>query len=146
MEEGRGARRAVVQNGRGGLKVRSAIQELAELRKTGGKRVNNFELKEEEAVYDEVDDAEYAKLVAKRREEGGERLGGAWQPITDQCEPLGRGRGPAAPCSPLCSRPPAPAAAACSRLPAACLTTAEPCRRLCDRRGRPGLRGCWRGD
>ena len=76
MEEGRGARRAVVQNGRGGLKVRSAIQELAELRKTGGKRVNNYELKEEEAVYDEVDDAEYAKLVAKRREEGGERLGG----------------------------------------------------------------------
>ena len=96
MEEGRGARRAVVQNGRGGLKVRSAIQELAELRKTGGKRVNNYELKEEEAVYDEVDDAEYAKLVAKRREEGGERLGGAWQLITARCEPLGSARGPAA--------------------------------------------------
>ena len=71
MEEGGRAKRAVVTNGRGGVRVRSALQELAELRKSGGKRVDTYELKEEEAVYDEVDEADYAKLVQKRREEGG---------------------------------------------------------------------------
>ncbi len=79
MEEGGRARRAVVQNGRGGVKVKSALQELAELRKSGAKRVDRFELKEEEAVYDVVDDAEYAKLVQKRREEGG---GCPWPRLT----------------------------------------------------------------
>ena len=57
--------------GRGGAKVKSALQELAELRRSGGKRADLFEVKEEEAVYDVVDEAEYAKIVAQRREEGG---------------------------------------------------------------------------
>jgi DNA polymerase alpha subunit A len=69
-QQGRGKRTIVP---RGGVKVKSALDELAELRKTGGKRVDRFEVREEEAVYDVVDDAEYAKLVQKRREEGGER-------------------------------------------------------------------------
>ena len=68
--EGR-ARRSTAGTTRGRTGAKSALQELAELRKSGGKRVDRFELKEEEAVYDVVDDAEYAKLVQKRREEGG---------------------------------------------------------------------------
>lgn len=52
-------------------KVKSALEELAELRKSGAKRVDRFELKEEDDVYDVVDETEYAKLVQKRREEGG---------------------------------------------------------------------------
>lgn len=71
MEEGGRARRAVTQNGRGGKKVKSALEELAELRKSGAKRVDRFEVKEEADIYDVVDEAEYAKLVQKRREEGG---------------------------------------------------------------------------
>ncbi|PSC73303.1 DNA polymerase alpha catalytic subunit [Micractinium conductrix] len=71
MEEGGRARRAVTQNGRGGKKVKSALAELAELRASGAKRVDSFEVREEEAVYDEMDEAQYAKLVKKRREEGG---------------------------------------------------------------------------
>lgn len=54
-------------------KVKSALEELAELRKSGAKRVDRFEVKEEDDVYDVVDEAEYAKLVQKRREEGGAR-------------------------------------------------------------------------
>lgn len=69
--EGGKSRRQVVVEGRGGKKVKNALAELAELRKSGGKRANTFELKEEEAVYDEVDDEEYARIVQKRREEGG---------------------------------------------------------------------------
>lgn len=68
--EGR-ARRSTAGTTRGRAGAKSALQELAELRKSGGKRVDRYELKEEEAVYDVVDDAEYAKLVQKRREEGG---------------------------------------------------------------------------
>ena len=76
MEEGR-ARRTAATLPRGGVKVKSALEQLAELRKTGAKRVDTFEVREEEAVYDVVDDAEYAKLVQKRREEGG----GCSQPL-----------------------------------------------------------------
>ena len=72
MEEGRGKREI---KPRGGQKFRSALEELAELRKSGAKRVDRFELKEEDAVYDVVDDAQYAKIVQKRREEGGEWAG-----------------------------------------------------------------------
>lgn len=69
--EGRSKRSTAGQT-RGGQKAKSALQELAELRKSGGKRLDRFETKEEEDVYDVVDDQEYAKLVQKRREEGGE--------------------------------------------------------------------------
>jgi hypothetical protein len=71
MEGGR-ARRQVVVDGRGGKKAKNALAELAELRKSGGKRADKYEVKEEEAVYDEVDEDEYARIVQKRREEGGE--------------------------------------------------------------------------
>lgn len=70
MEGGRGRRQTVV-DGRGGKKFKNALQELAELRKSGGKGASRFEIKEEEKVYDEVDEDEYARIVQKRREEGG---------------------------------------------------------------------------
>ena len=74
-EEGGRAKRQAAQVGRGGVKVRSALAELAELRKSGGKRADRFEVKEEEAVYDVVDEKEYARIVQQRREEGGEQRG-----------------------------------------------------------------------
>lgn len=70
MEGGRSRRQTVV-DGRGGKKFKNALAELEELRKTGGKRADRYEFKEEESVYDEVDDDEYARIVQKRREEGG---------------------------------------------------------------------------
>ena len=51
--------------------MKNALAELKELRQSGGKRADNYELKEEEDVYDEVDDEAYARIVQKRREEGG---------------------------------------------------------------------------
>ena len=67
-DEGRGRR----QVGRkGGAQAKSALAELAELRKSGAKRADRFEIKEEAAVYDVVDEEQYAQLVQKRREEGG---------------------------------------------------------------------------
>ena len=68
MDDGR-AKRAAAQ-GRGGAKVKNALAELAELRKTGGKRADRYEYEEEEAVYDMVDEQEYAQLVRQRREAG----------------------------------------------------------------------------
>jgi DNA polymerase alpha subunit A len=70
MDGGRAKRSAVV-NGRGGSKFKNALEELAELRKTGGKRADKYEVREEEDVYDEVDEDEYARIVQKRREDGG---------------------------------------------------------------------------
>ena len=71
MESGRSRRQTVV-DGRGGKKVKNALAELQELRKTGGKRADNYEVREEDDVYDEVDDDQYARIVQQRREEGGE--------------------------------------------------------------------------
>lgn len=81
MDAGRGRRERAPKRGA------AALAELAALRKgTGGggdgdaapkKRLDAFELKDEGAVYDVVDEDEYAALVAKRRREGGEfRCGG----------------------------------------------------------------------
>jgi DNA polymerase alpha subunit A len=70
-DEGRSKRQVAP---RGGVKAKSALAELAELRKSGAKRADRFEIKEEAAVYDVVDEDEYAKLVQKRREEGGASL------------------------------------------------------------------------
>ena len=67
MDGGRSRRQA----GRGGKNFKSALQELAELRKSGAKRADLYEVREEENVYDEVDEDEYARIVQKRREEGG---------------------------------------------------------------------------
>ena len=71
MSENERSRRQSVVHGRGGSKFKNALQELAELRKTGGRRADSFDVKEEDAVYDEVDEDQYAKIVQKRREEGG---------------------------------------------------------------------------
>ena len=52
-------------------KAKTSLAQLAELRRTGGKRVHDFELTEEDAVYDEVQEQDYAKLVQDRREQAG---------------------------------------------------------------------------
>eukprot|EP00889_Picochlorum_renovo_P005129 jgi/Picre1/32159/NNA_007505.t1 len=62
-------RRAVTE--RGGKKFRNALDELRELKKSGKKRVDEYEVQEEDNVYDEVNEDEYARIVQKRREEGG---------------------------------------------------------------------------
>ena len=67
--QGRARRRAVTE--RGGKKFRNALDELRELKKSGKKRVDEYEVQEEDNVYDEVNEDEYARIVQKRREEGG---------------------------------------------------------------------------
>ena len=54
----------------GQSKAAAALAQLAELRRTGKKQADLYELKEEEDLYDEVDEDEYAKRIAKEREEG----------------------------------------------------------------------------
>jgi hypothetical protein len=73
MDPGRGRRERAPKRGA------AALAELAALRRGGGggdaapkQRLDAFELKDEGAVYDVVDEDEYAELVAKRRREGGE--------------------------------------------------------------------------
>ena len=51
-------------------KAASALAQLAELRRTGAKHINVHEVKQEDQVYDVVEEDEYADLVAKRREAG----------------------------------------------------------------------------
>lgn len=53
-----------------------ALEELQRLKTSGTKRAETFTLKEEKAVYDVVEEDEYAKLVAKRREEAGGQAAG----------------------------------------------------------------------
>lgn len=57
-------------SGRVASGARSALEELR-ARRTGGKRDDRFELKEEEAVYDVVDDAKYEEIVNERRKTAG---------------------------------------------------------------------------
>jgi DNA polymerase alpha subunit A len=64
-----GRSRRVVQK-KGAAEVAAALAQL-NAAKAGTKRLDTFELKEEAAVYDEVDDAQYAQLVTKRRIEAG---------------------------------------------------------------------------
>eukprot|EP00883_Tetradesmus_obliquus_P007895 jgi/Sobl393_1/18556/SZX64231.1 len=60
-----GRSRRVVQN-KAAASVAAALEKL-NAAKSGAKRVETFELKEEEAVYDVVDDESYAQLANKRR-------------------------------------------------------------------------------
>lgn len=48
-----------------------ALKQLQELRRTKAKHASVYEVKEEQPVYDVVDDDDYADIVAKRRREGG---------------------------------------------------------------------------
>ena len=60
-----------MSDGRGGKKFKNALAELNDLRRNGKKRADTFEVREEEKVYDEVNEDEYARIVQKRRSEGG---------------------------------------------------------------------------
>lgn len=60
--------------GPGPSRASNALEQLRELKRTGKKQAIAYELKEEEAVYDVVDEDDYADLVAKRRREGGASL------------------------------------------------------------------------
>lgn len=66
-----GRSRRVVQK-KGAQDVAAALAQLSAAR-TGAKRLDTFELKEEKAVYDVVDDEQYAQLVTKRRIEAGQQ-------------------------------------------------------------------------
>lgn len=52
-------------------KAKDKLQELQNLRTSGGRRAEQFELREEDAVYDVYEEEDYATLVQKRREEAG---------------------------------------------------------------------------
>lgn len=54
-----------------GNKVAGALAELAAAR-SGQRRALTYEVKQEEAVYDVVDEDQYAQIVAKRRMDAGE--------------------------------------------------------------------------
>lgn len=58
----------------GKSKVSGALAALTAAREGGRRRGETFEIENEEAVYDVVDEEEYAKLVAKRRVEADEFL------------------------------------------------------------------------
>ena len=49
----------------------SALEQLKAAREGGAKRVADYEVKQESAIYDTVDEQAYAELAAKRRAEGG---------------------------------------------------------------------------
>ncbi|KAK9841868.1 hypothetical protein WJX81_008187 [Elliptochloris bilobata] len=68
MEDGGRSRRAA----RPPSKAAGALAQLAELRRTGVKRVSAYEFKEEEPVFDVVAEDEYADIVAKRRGDAGD--------------------------------------------------------------------------
>lgn len=75
-----GRSRRVVQK-KGAAEVAAALAQL-NAAKAGSKRLDNFELKEEKAVYDVVDDEQYAQLVTKRRIEAGKRPTKIYQQAT----------------------------------------------------------------
>ena len=68
MEESAGRSRRAA---RPASKAAGALAQLAELRRTGIKHVNAYELKEEEAVFDVVAEDDYADIVAQRRGDAG---------------------------------------------------------------------------
>ena len=53
-----------------GTKRNKALDEIRQLRKHGMKRSEQFELDEDDGLYDVVNDEEYAEIVRKRREQG----------------------------------------------------------------------------
>ena len=69
MEDGARTRRQPKQPG--GSKAKSALAQLAELRRTGAKRAETYECPSEDAVYDEMEEDDYARLVVERQREAG---------------------------------------------------------------------------
>ena len=53
-----------------GTKRNKALDEIRQLRKHGMKRSEQFELDDDDGLYDVVNDEEYAEIVRKRREQG----------------------------------------------------------------------------
>jgi hypothetical protein len=59
-------------------KLAGVLADLTAAREgTGSKRASTFEVKQEDAVFDVVDEEQYEQLVAKRRLETGRRCGAA---------------------------------------------------------------------
>ena len=61
-------------------KAAAALARLAAIKAGGSKASDLYECKEEEAVYDLVEEEEYADIVSKRRDQGGKLL--IFQPVT----------------------------------------------------------------
>lgn len=57
--------------GKNAAKKMGALEALKAARDGTAKRADAYEVYQEEAVYDEVPEEEYAQLVSKRRKEGG---------------------------------------------------------------------------
>lgn len=66
MEEGRGRRNASRKE-----HAKSAVEALKENRVSGKKRIYDFNVAEEENVYDVVDEDKYAQIAQRRRIEAG---------------------------------------------------------------------------
>ncbi|KAL2611548.1 hypothetical protein R1flu_023240 [Riccia fluitans] len=69
--EGDGSRRRTGRNPQANARS-SALQELIALKKNGGRRVDNFEVRLEEKVYDTLSEADYNLHISKRRQEAAE--------------------------------------------------------------------------
>ncbi|KAL3682848.1 hypothetical protein R1sor_000870 [Riccia sorocarpa] len=69
--EGEGSRRRTARNPQVNARS-SALQELIALKKNGGRRVDNFEVRLEEKIYDTLSEADYSLHVCKRRQEAAE--------------------------------------------------------------------------
>ena len=62
------SRRVVKKHGQ--TRAAGALAQLAELRRSGKKQAEVYELKEEEDLYDEVEEAEYNAKLFREREDG----------------------------------------------------------------------------
>ena len=73
---GRSRRNVTQQPGK--VALSGALAALAAARDGGTKRAATFEVRQEEAVYDVVDEEQYAQLAAKRKIEAGECFWFGW--------------------------------------------------------------------
>ena len=62
------SRRVVKKHGQ--TRAAGALAQLAELRRSGKKQAEVYELKEEEDLYDEVEESEYNAKLFREREDG----------------------------------------------------------------------------